>query len=533
MPEVELNRPLEEILKEIPELPGVYIFSDFKGYPLYVGKSLNLRARVRAHLRGSYFAEISAKLEYILTESEEEALKLEFQLIRNLKPPFNIQYSDEWGIRGIGVIDLGDGYPTFLPLSIRGDKISSRAKGKLITFLAPLYGPLKSVLRWLGETFKVRTCPYNLKKYKPKGCIYEVLGRCSAPCKGMISEEDYMRNVEEAVRALKEGISDEFITELEAEMWRLADELRFEEAAAVRDKIQALKRLRTSLLIDPRGEEKVFLTSYRGRKYLWVAMMRSSDWGLSRPELYKYSPLEVSYRLSSVLSTRSGTVIADDEVLRVISQFSEVLEKLGLKIREPVGKAEEESLALLREELRNRVRIEEGISLLQEIIELLQLEALERIEAVDLSHFSGRNSYGALVVWKEGGFSRKDYRLFKVPEGGDDLAGIRELMHRRAKYLAGYGRDPSLNEKPDLIIIDGGEAQLTNAIKGFNAWGEHPNVRVVAMVKPEDDLILSQDGDLRRISLKPEIRRFLAKIRNEAHRFSNYARKRSMKVKIL
>ena len=533
----EKVQDIEEIAQSVPSLPGVYIFYDQLGYPLYVGKSVNLRARIKAHLSRSPFKHLIANLRYLLTESEEEALKLEYQLIRKLKPPFNVQYSDEWGITALGLIDLGDGFPFFRPLRIRGDKVNYRRRHfKLLTLVSPYHGKAKEMIKWLGEAFGIRVCDYDLSKYKPKGCIYYDMGICSAPCIGRITPEEYQRNLKMALKVLKEGEVQEVLEAWEKEMWELAEEFRYEEASVLRDRIEALKKLRIASVNSPELQRS-YLTILKGKRNVWIGELMVSDGLFSMPSVKAYS-FEEYERALITRALASPEVILDEESYELLNGEAfqlalKTLRELNLTIRRPADKLERETLELLRENVRERMRRAGEGGVLDLIAHELSLGEVNRVEGVDVSHLSGKYNYSALVVWKPGGFSRKDYRVFKVDSGYDDLRAIEETLMRRVKYLIGLGHDPSLIQKPDLIVIDGGEGQLRSALRGLSAYGDFPDLRVISIVKPEDRVLTTLDGEIREIPVSPEVRRFLARIRNEAHRFSNFARRRGMKVKIL
>ncbi len=530
----------------IPNVPGVYIFES-NGQVLYVGKSVRLRDRILQHVASKAdFLSSSTHIRYVVTSSEDEALKLEYSLISYHLPPYNLQFRIMGGYRFLGFKRSPDGYP--YPVVVRLKNV--RDIEQLGLDPSTLVGPLpelkgstsaKKLIRLLGELYGVRQCRLNLKRRKPKACVYQELGLCSAPCLGRISKEEYMEKVQAAVRALKEGFPDSLMDELRSEMYRKAEELKFEEAAVLRDRIALMTELNSKVKWESYKSDRTSFLISLIRRGSSLSIVVSRYW---RGAVDILGTITLKGELKEVLpsllgSLRLGTgveVVTDSqEIYDILERF---VDNVPLKLypRDTSDPSLRAAFELISYNLHASRRDK-----LYEVLEVLRrrlgLMSLERIEAYDVSHIAGKHSYAAMVVWNAEvmGFQKGAYRLFSVDQGADDVASISEVAYRRFKRLGGS----DLSDLPDLILLDGGAGQLKGFRDGALRALSEANLsmklqdllKVTALSKPNKRLLHMDlySGEVKELSLPSATVNFLYTLTTEAHRFSNKARRRAMR----
>ena len=522
----------------IPSKPGVYILKSEKERVLYVGKAKILKNRLRSYFqKSSHLDPRKAAMiknvkdfSYIATDNELEALALEANLIKQYRPKFNVILRDD------------KNYP-YLKLTIQEEwpklEVVRRIKKDGALYFGPYVpaGSMWETLAFIRRNFQIRGCRYVLDK-PMRPCIQHQMGRCPAPCAGKISREEYLKLVDE-IRLFLKGEKKDLLEELEKKMLMFSKEMRFEDAARIRDRIKALQRAWESQKvvapelgdIDVIGFHKVDGTISFEVFFIRNGIMIGSK-DLVMKNIEGLSDKELLHTFLSQFYSKE--IIPPSEIITpLLPAESKSLEKWlkqrkeeAVKISTPkTGKkkelllmASENAMLILRE--KREAKIDD---LLMEIKEKLRLEkSPEDIGAFDVSTISGKESVGAFVYWKGGEFNKDMYRRLRIKTilGIDDYSMMEEIVERIIKNLDGH--------MPDLIIIDGGKGQLEIAKsvldKNRTLFPEAP--MVIAIAKDPDRAFtpLSEDpidlDDGRPSSL------LLKRIRDEAHRFAiGYHRK--------
>lgn len=531
---------LREKIEGIPELPGVYIFKGDGGEVLYVGKAINLRNRLRSYLREEASPRLRAlrqrarDVEIVVTRSEDEALLLEANFIKMLKPRYNIKLRDDKKYPFIK-ITVREPYPRiFLTRDIRND-------GSIIVGPYAHARIVRKVLRLVRDLFPIRGCKYKLPtKRKISPCIDYFIGKCIGPCFRDVPQEEY--------RALVQGVVD-FLTgrteaverRLEEEMRKAAQALEFEKAAKLRDQLRAVRAMIPgSEIAGIEGENRDFVAIRRlgGTALAFILKVRSGK-AVDREDFVLDTPQEAddSEVLSSFLTQyyTSSTLTVTSIVVENLPDEREALERIlerrvgrQIKIRSP--KSEEKKLMEIA--IMNAEKLlEEEISLkgvkgrvhpaLEELRELFSLDRVPiRIEAVDISQLFGKNAVGSIVVFDNGRPKKSQYRKYRIKgvKGIDDYRMMEEVLKRRFRRLKEEG------ELPDLLLVDGGRGQLNIALSVMKDIGID-GVYALGIAKRFDELHLP-DGRVVMLPRRSHALRLLQRIRDEAHRFAiTYHRK--------
>ena len=547
---------IEEELKKLPSSPGVYIMHDSNDTIIYVGKAVSLKNRVRQYfqesrnlgIRKEQMVEQIARFEYIVTDSELEALVLECNLIKEHTPKYNILLKDDKTYPFIKVT-TGEDFPRILIVrKIKKDK--SRYFGPYTSA-----GAVKDVVELSRKLFRLRTCNRNLPKDigKERPCLYHQIHQCDAPCQGYISKEEYKKKTERLLNFLN-GDHREVIQELEEKMYQASEALNFEDAAGYRDLIGSVKKIsETQKITDQHGEDKdvVAVAHDEEDAVAQVFFIRGGKL-IGRDHFYLKAGREE--KRSSIISQflkqfYSGTPFIPKEImiqqeiedLEVISQW--LGEKRGHKvtIRVPKKGTKEKlvELALKNAKMvlmqdRERIKREEGrtIGAVKEIGEKLGLPGIERIEAYDISNISGYQSVGSMIVYEKGKPKRSDYRKFRIKsvKGPNDYASMNEVLTRR--FLHGMeereagkggadGKDPgSFTRFPDLIMMDGGRGQVNIACSVLEKL--NLQIPVCGMVKDDKHRTrgLYFNNEEIPIDKDSEGFRLITRVQDEAHRFA-------------
>ncbi len=511
----------ERDLDFLPESPGVYIFRNGKEV-LYVGKAINIKNRVNTHrINNAPFYLKSNRIEYILTNTESEALLLEANLIKQYKPKYNVRLTDDKKYPYIA-ITKNEPYPRIF------------LTRNLLLKDADIFGPymsagsIRKALKMLREIFPIRNCKYKLpSKRKINPCIEYHMGLCDAPCvKNSVQQEVYQKNVENIKKVLL-GDLKPVIEYLQNEMKQAAENLNFEYARILRDRISALHELKYHFYISSLKEGAIdIIGMFQTTKTAYFYMMFYRDGKVMNTAYFKVEKTMKAPDdeiLSAFLSQFYSSLSSSPEkvIIPIIPKNKSQLEKtFGFKIGLPdktFGKTMELAMknaeeVALQEEKRKK-RVHPALLELQTAFGLNR--APERIECVDASQLFGSFRVASLVVMENGKLKKKYYRRYKIKkeEGKDDFTMIYEVTLRRFKRAL-----KDKEKMPDLYILDGGLLQLKAALKAKYELGIQ-DVFFAAFAKRFDDFYLESG---RRVMLP--VRSFSLKLmkllRDEAHRFA-------------
>ena len=554
--ENEFHFDLKEELRKLPEKPGVYIMHDQTDAILYVGKAVNLRHRVHQYFvkklnRGpkiEYMVTKIAYFEYIVTDSELEALILENNLIKEHRPKYNTLLKDDKTYPYIKVT-VGETYPRVL-FTRKLRKDGSRYFGPFKSA-----GAVRDTIELMRKLFQIRDCTRNLPRDqgKERPCLNYQIGQCKAPCQGYVSEEEYRRKVDEAVSFLG-GSYKPVVRLLTERMEKASSELDFEQAAEWRD-------LRASVL---QVSEKQKMESEDGNDRDVIAMAADGTEAvvsvfyvrggrvIGRDHQFLHIGLDEDRKeiLSDfVRQFYAGNMMLPSEVM-LETEISDraLLEKWmsqrkgrAVHIRVPLRGTKEKLVAMARENSeivlrqdRERIRQQEGrtIGAMQEIATLLGISHISRVEAYDISNTSGVESVGSMVVFEKGMPKPGDYRKFRIRtvQGPNDYASLKEVLTRRfihgleeTEQLKEKGMDPRLGSFsvfPDLVMMDGGRGQVNIAENVLRELGLP--IPVCGMVK--DDYHRTRGLYFRNVELPIDTHsegfKLITRIQDEAHRFA-------------
>ena len=546
----------EEELKKLPAKPGVYLMHDAQDNIIYVGKAVSLRNRVRSYFRDSTvkspkiqkMVSLIARFEYIVTDSELEALVLENNLIKEHNPKYNTMLKDDKTYPYIKVT-VGEPFPRVL-FSRLMKKDKSRYFGPFTSAAA-----VKDTIELLNKLFKLRTCSRNLPRDcgLDRPCLNYHIGQCMAPCQGKISREEYRRNVDRALEFLN-GNYGMILDELQAKMEAAAEALEFEEAARIRDLYNSVKQVsQKQKITDSDGEDKdiIALDKDGAEAVVQVFFVRAGK--LIGREHFYMTRVEDSDKsqilLDFVKQFYAGTPFVPRELIlqREIDEIPVLEEWLTARrgarvfIRVP-KKGQKEKLVelaaknarMVLDKDRERIRREEArtIGAAREIAGLLQLPVLNRMEAFDISNISGFENVGSMVVYEKGKPMRSDYRKFKIRTvaGPDDYACMKEVLTRR--FVHGLEEARELEEKqlpgefgrftkfPDLLLMDGGKGQVNVAQQVLDELGL--SIPVCGMVKDDNHRTrgLYYRNEEIPIDHNSEGFKLITRIQDEAHRFA-------------
>ena len=543
---------IEEELKKLPSSPGVYLMHDKEDVIIYVGKAISLKNRVRQYFQSSRVrtAKIEqmvskiSRFEYIVTDSELEALVLECNLIKEYQPKYNTMLKDDKTYPFIKVT-MQEAYPRILiTRSMKKEK-------------AKYYGPytssnaVKNTIDLVQKIFKIRTCRRNLPKEIGKGraCLNYHIGQCNAPCQGFISQEAYRTQVEEAVHFL-EGNQEPIIKMLEQKMRDASEKMDFESAMEQRDLINSIRQIsQRQKIIQSDGEDRdiVALASDGTDAVVQIFFVRGGKL-IGRDHFYLR--VAINDTKNSILNSflkqfYSGTPFIPKElVIQNEVEDQEILEqwltqKRGTKVyirvpkkgtKEKLVELAEKNAEMVLEQDRERIKREESrtVGAMQEIAKLLKLPFIRRVEAFDISNTSGIESVGSMVVYEDGKPKRSDYRKFKIKwvKGPDDYASMEEVLTRRfssaekEKSKEEQKESRCFNRLPDLIMMDGGKGQVNVAKKVL----ERLNLKIPVCGMVKDDRhrtrgLYFEDQELE-IEKSSEGFRLITRIQDEAHRFA-------------
>jgi len=542
---------IEEKLKEIPRSPGVYLHKDSAGKVIYVGKAKNLRSRVRSYFRARPFdrktdalvGQIS-DLEFIVTDSEAEALILEATLVKQHKPRYNIKLQDDKSYPHLK-LTINEPFPKVV--------ITRRIQRDGALYFGPFLPAAlaRRTIDVINRTFQLRTCDIEIDGKAPRPCLEYHIKRCLGPCvKGLCTPEQYQEAVRD-VRLLLEGRNKELADTLEERMMQASEETRYELAAKYRDLRKTVIRLSEQQKMATTSDSDVDIFGYyrEGERLALQLFTMREGHIVGRREFFwedlPFDGFDPSAFLSDVLSQYYASDYVPREIyVPVDFEDRELLEKAlskrkGKRVRIYFSQRGEkrdmidlvDKNAKLAFEQRFRIMKPDMKLVLEELQETLELPRLPaRIESFDISHIQGAENVAGMVVCENGKMNRAEYRKFRIRGvvGANDVASMNEVITRRYRRVLDEGKP-----LPDLIVIDGGKGQLNGAAEAMRELGLEA-VPMVGIVKPplrhnEVAYLLLKGREDEPIYLDPHslILRLLQMIRDETHRFAvTYHRKR-------
>lgn len=533
---------LKSFLADLPHLPGVYRHLDAEGEVLYVGKARDLKKRVSSYFqktqpspRIAHMVARVARLEVTVTRSEAEALLLENNLIKSLRPRYNILFRDD------------KSYPY---LRITGHKAPRIAYYRGATSGKGRYfGPypnawaVRETIQILQRVFQLRTCEDSVFANRSRPCLLHQIGRCSAPCVGVISPEDYQRDVERAIRFL-DGQALQVMDDIEARMRQASDNLRFEQAAALRDQMKALARVLQQQSMEQIGDDDVDIiavASAGGRVCVNLAMVRGGRHLGDKP----FFPTQTQDdSAGDVLSAFVGQhyldgalpavlvcshPLSDPDLIDLLAAQKGVKARVitrpqGLRrtwLEQAVKNAEMALARLLTESGARAARTEALASTLGLDADEAALDALHA-ECFDISHTAGEATQASCVVYKHHAMQPSLYRRYNIAgiTPGDDYAAMRQVLTRRFSRVA-----EGQAELPSLVLIDGGKGQVEMARQVFVELGLDTHT-IVGVAKGEgrkvglETLVFADGRPSVALGVESAALMLVAQIRDEAHRFA-------------
>jgi excinuclease ABC subunit C len=536
---------IREKLETVPERPGVYLFRGESGEPIYVGKAKSLRNRVRTYFQASseqvpktarLVAEIR-DLEFIVVETEVEALILESNLIKRHRPRFNVILRDDKSYPYLK-LSLVDEYPR-LSLVRQAKLDRNRYYGPFIpTSVA------RRTLKLVPRFFRVATCN-EVFDGKRRPCLYYHLDQCLAPCAGKTSPGEYGDAVRDA-RLFLEGRDRELIASLEGQMLEASESREYEKAARFRDTLRTVEKLGERQNVSSVGlEEQDYLAHHSegNQAALQIFQMRGGkilgrrEFGFDDVDPGKgsfYATVIAQYYVDA--DPPPEIYVAQEPDGRDVLE-SWLSSRIGKKVRikVPVRGARRRCLDMARRNaeiafaVRFRSAHTHGVEVLDALAEALGLdEPPMRIECFDVSNIQGSDSVASLVVWEGGKPKKADYRSYSIRSvsGPDDYASMAEAVTRRYRRLLAEEK-----RLPDLVLIDGGPGQLGAAVRSVAAVGL-PMIPIVSLAKREEEIFLRGRGEPVRLDRSSPALRLVQRIRDEAHRFAitHHRRKRSKRT---
>lgn len=547
---------IQEELKKLPQKPGVYIMHDADDTIIYVGKAISLRNRVRQYFRPSHDEGIRkdqmvkqiARFEYIITDSELEALILECNLIKEHRPKYNTMLRDDKSYPYIRVT-LGEAFPRVL-FSRQMKKDKSRYFGPYTSA-----GAVKDTIELLRKIYQLRTCNRTLPRDtgKDRPCLNYHIHQCMAPCQGYISQEEYRKRIDKAIEFLN-GNYQPVLKELEEKMQQASENLEFEKAIEYRELLNSVKQVaQKQKITNSDGEDKdvIAISSDREDAVVQVFFVRDGKLiGRDHFHVRVGSDDTKSQVLAEFIKQfYAGTPFIPKEIMLpeeieeadVISQW--LTEKRGQKVyirvpkkgsKEKLVELAAKNAAMVLSQDKEKIKREEGrtIGALKEIAGLLEMEHLSRIEAFDISNINGFETVGSMIVYEKGKPKRSDYRKFKLKTitGPDDYGsmyevltrrfthGMRERAERKEQNLEQeYG---SFTKFPDLIMMDGGKGQVNVALKVLDEL--KLNIPVCGMVKDDNHRTRGLYYNNQEIPIEKSSEGFklITRVQDEAHRFA-------------
>ena len=541
---------IQEELKKLPGKPGVYIMHDEKDAIIYVGKAISLKNRVRQYFqtsrnKGAKIEQMVThitRFEYIVTDSELEALVLECNLIKEHRPKYNTMLMDDKTYPFIKVT-VNEPFPRVM---MARQMVKDKAK-----YFGPYTsaGAVKDTIELIRKLYHVRSCNRNLPKdiRKERPCLNYHIHQCEAPCQGYVSQEEYRKSIQEVLHFLN-GNYDFILKELEEKMQAASDSLEFEKAIEYRELLSSVQKIaQKQKITDTAGDDRDILALaveeedavvqvffIRGGRligrdhfYLKIAKDESQSEILSSfvKQFYAGTPY-IPAELMLPEEIEDHEVVEEWLTKRRGHRVHVKVPKKGTK--EKLVELAQKNAQMVLDNDKERLKREEGrtIGAVKELEKILGLQGVVRMEAFDISNTNGFDSVGSMVVYERGKPKRNDYRKFKIKsvQGPDDYASMEEVLTRRFEHglreKDGEKESGGFTAFPDLILMDGGKGQVNIAVQVLEKM--HLNIPVCGMVK--DDChrtrgLYYQNEELP-IDRNSECFRLITRIQDEAHRFA-------------
>ena len=544
------NFNIQEELKKLPGKPGVYLMHDEKDAIIYVGKAISLKNRVRQYFQSSRNkgAKIEqmvthiSRFEYIVTDSELEALVLECNLIKEHRPEYNTMLMDDKTYPFIKVT-VNEPFPRVM--------MARRMKKDKAKYFGPYTsaGAVKDTIELIRKLYHIRSCNRSLPKDigKERPCLNYHIHQCYAPCQGYISREEYRKSIDEVVRFLN-GNYDPILKELEEKMLDASENLEFEKAIEYRELLASVQKIaQKQKITDTAGDDRdiIAMASEGEDAVVQVFFIRG---GRLIGRDHFYLKIAENDTKSEILSSfikqfYAGTPYIPAELMlpeeiedqEIIEEWLTTRREHKVRLRIPKKGTKEKLVELAQKNaqmvLKNdkeRLKREEGrtIGAVKELEKILGLTGIIRMEAYDISNTNGFDSVGSMVVYEHGKPKRNDYRKFKIKsvQGPDDYASMNEVLTRRFEHGLRERQDESetggFQAFPDLIMMDGGRGQVNIALEVLEKLNLH--IPVCGMVK--DDNHRTRGLYFNNVELpidrNSECFRLITRIQDEAHRFA-------------
>lgn len=544
------NFNIQEELKKLPGKPGVYLMHDEKDAIIYVGKAISLKNRVRQYFQSSRNkgAKIEqmvthiSRFEYIVTDSELEALVLECNLIKEHRPKYNTMLMDDKSYPFIKVT-VNELFPRVM--------LARQMKKDKAKYFGPYTsaGAVKDTIELIRKLYHIRSCNRSLPKDigKERPCLNYHIHQCQAPCQGYISQEEYRKSIDEVVRFLN-GHYDLVLKELEEKMMAASDSLEFEKAIEYRELLTSVQKVaQKQKITDTAGDDRdiIAMASEGEDAVVQVFFIRSGRL-IGRDHFYLKSAendTEGEILSSFIKQFYAGTPYIPAELMLpeeiedqdIIEEWLTARRERRVHLRIPKKGTKEKLVELAQKNAqmvlkndRERLKREEGrtIGAVKELEKILGLKGIIRMEAYDISNTNGFDSVGSMVVYEHGKPKRNDYRKFKIKtvQGPDDYASMNEVLTRRF----GHGLREQQEESetggfqifPDLIMMDGGRGQVNIALEVLEKL--HLHIPVCGMVKDDNHRTrgLYFNNTEVPIDRNSECFRLITRIQDEAHRFA-------------
>lgn len=524
--------PINVQLSSLPDSPGVYQFYDTNGVILYVGKAKNLKKRVISYFTKNHEygkTRVMVKkidtIKHIVVPTESDALLLENNLIKEYRPRYNVLLKDDKSYPWICL--KNERFPRLFPTR------------RMIKDGSEYYGPytsmktVRTLLDLIKSVYPLRTCTYDLSKEKIqhgkyKVCLEYHLGNCKGPCEDLQSSAEYDRQIQD-IREIVKGNFKSSLLYFKGQMKMLADEMRFEEAQHIKEKIDVLENYQVkSTVVNPKISNVDVFSIISDEAFAYVNFLQ-----LSHGSIVRSHTMEIKKKLSeedadllqlAIVEIRQRFKSESKEIylpFRVLvpSGLIVSIPKLGDKKR--LMEMSERNAKFFRQERFNQIKIidpdRHTNRIMAQMKKDLRLSAEPRhIECFDNSNIQGSNPVAACVVFRNGKPSKKEYRHYniKTVEGPDDFASMEEVVFRRYKRL--LEEEASL---PQLIVIDGGKGQLSSALKSLDMLGLRGKIAIIGIAKRLEEIYFPGDSIPLYLDKKSESLKITQQLRNEAHRF--------------
>jgi excinuclease ABC subunit C len=529
------QQEFQQVSSTLPNLPGIYKYYDSSSQLLYVGKAKNIRKRVSSYFNKTLTSYKTYELvkrinriEFAIVNSEQDAFLLENSLIKQFQPIFNINLKDDKTYPYIVIKN-----EPFPRVFLTRQKIEDGSQ-----YFGPYtsVGKVRELLNFIKQTIQLRTCPLNLtekniSKGKFKVCLEYHLGNCKGPCEGKQSEEDYNQNIQQVKNLLKGNLSP-VIQHFKNEMKECASKLEFEKAELIRKKIGFLENYQSrSIVVNTTLDNVDVFTILKREDLAYINyLMVQNGTIIQTKTLEVETHLDESLEETLALTNGQLRITFNSEAKEINVPFKIDYEEPGVTISIPKGGDKKKLLDLSEknvqyfiDNLKARERLQLGVknadkyNILLQTKEDLQLPAVPvHIECFDNSNFQGSYPVSAMVCFKNGEPSKKDYRHFNVKtvEGINDFATMKEAVYRRYKRLKEEGES-----LPQLVIIDGGKGQLSAANEAIEELGLKGQMTLIGLAKNEEEIFFVGDQQSLKLPYDSESHKLIRYIRDEVHRF--------------